>query len=451
MGKWFGTDGVRGVANTELTPELAYRLGRCAAHQLTRSSVQPHRIVVGRDTRISGDMLECALMAGICSVGADALRVGVLPTPAIAYLTRALGAQAGVVISASHNKVEDNGVKFFSSQGFKVPDQDEEAIESLVERLEAGDDQLPRPPGAKVGRVIEVAEATDLYLGHIRQQIPVVLRGMRVVMDCAHGAASVVAPRLFRALGAEVLVQHAEPNGLNINVDSGSTNPANLMRMVKTHSAQLGLAFDGDADRLIAVDEQGSIVDGDRIMNIFARFLKARQRLSGDVLVTTVMSNFGLELALGEVGVKMVRTRVGDRFVLEEMQRLGAVLGGEQSGHIILLEHNTTGDGLVTATQLAAVIKETGQPLSQLASQMASIPQHLDKVRVPARNGWDQDHRIQEAISNASRRLEGRGRVLVRASGTEPVIRVMAEGPDHQEILEIVSGLCALISERLGT
>jgi phosphoglucosamine mutase len=437
MGKLFGTDGVRGVANRDLTPELAFRLGRAGAAVLAASGGRA-RVIVGRDTRISGDMLEAALTAGICSVGGDVLRVGVVPTPAVAWLTRALEAEAGAVISASHNPVEDNGIKFFSTSGYKLPDPVEEEIERLTL---AADDNLSRPVGVELGRVREIEEAAERYIAHVCNTADRGLAGMRVVLDCAHGAACRVAATVFQRLGAEIFLLHNAPDGTNINVGCGSTHPQVLQAEVVARGADAGLAFDGDADRVIAVDAGGQVVDGDAIMTILARYRQEQGGLPGGRVVVTVMSNYGLHQALTAAGLQVHQTRVGDRYVLEEMLRTGAVLGGEQSGHIILLEHNTTGDGLITGVQLLAVMAATGRPLAELAAVMPHLPQLLVNVRVSDKEAAMDHPELLAAVAAAREQLSGRGRVLVRPSGTEPIIRLMVEGPDREELETIIADL----------
>lgn len=445
MGRFFGTDGVRGVANTELTAELAYRLGRAGAYVLTRGK-QNAKIVVGKDTRVSGDMLEAALVAGILSVGADAIRVGIISTPGVAYLTRALEADAGVMISASHNPVADNGIKFFGGDGYKLLDKVEEEIESLLE----GDDQLPRPIAEQIGRVVERPDAVDLFEQFLQSTIPNRFDGLKVVLDCGNGAAYRIAPEVFRKLGAEVVVIHGEPNGVNINVKCGSTYPNVVKEAVLQHGANIGLSFDGDADRLIAVDEQGQIVDGDYVMAILGRALKQNGKLQANTVVTTVMSNVGFVKAAKEQGIELVRTAVGDRYVMEAMREGGYTLGGEQSGHIIMLEHNTTGDGILTAIQLTNVLVAEGKPLSELRSIMRSYPQVLENVRVASKDGWEQNEAIREAIRSVEAKLGDEGRVLVRPSGTEPLIRVMAEGPDETIVQEYVTEIANVVREQLA-
>lgn len=445
MRKLFGTDGVRGVANKLLTPKLAYNMGRAGAYVLTRDfqgGVKP-TIVIGKDTRISGDMLEAALIAGICSVGVDVIRVGVMPTPAIAYLTRSLGATAGVVISASHNPVEDNGIKFFSATGYKLPDEVEVQIEYL---LETSMDDLPAPTGPDVGRVREMPDAADRYVEFAKNTVDVRFDGLKVVVDCANGAAHDVAPRILRELGAEVIAIHNEPDGININRECGSTHPEVVADKVRELGADIGLAHDGDADRVIAVDENGTIVDGDFIMVICSTHLKERRKLPQDTVVVTVMSNLGLHLGLKKADIRVLETQVGDRYVLEELLKSGAKFGGEQSGHIIFLDYNTTGDGIVTALQLISVVKESGRSLSALAAQMERLPQVLVNVRVTDKATAMSSPEVTTAIEAGKARLGDRGRVLVRPSGTEPKVRVMAEGPDEVELQEIVDDIAAVLS-----
>jgi len=441
MAKLFGTDGVRGVANQGLTPEMAFRLGRCGAAVLGAGKDRV-KVVVGRDTRVSGDMLEAALTAGICSVGGDIIKAGILPTPAVAWLTRALPADAGVVISASHNPVADNGIKFFSSSGYKLPETVEEEIEKLVK---SPVDNLPRPVGTEIGRVKEFTSAAERYVNHTCSTISENLKGLKVVLDCAHGAACPVAAEIFRRLGAEVFLLHNTPDGANINVGCGSTHPEALQKEVVARKADVGLAFDGDADRVIAVDACGQVVDGDAIMTILALDLHEHGRLPGGQIVVTVMSNFGLHQALTRAGIRVHQTSVGDRYVLEEMRRTGSYLGGEQSGHIIMLEHNTTGDGLLTGVQLLRVMAATGKSLAELAAVMPHLPQMLVNVPVVDKEDAMKSPRLQAAVAEATKRLDGRGRVLVRPSGTESIIRLMLEGPDEEELEKIMANLKAAV------
>ncbi|MDR6227599.1 phosphoglucosamine mutase [Desmospora profundinema] len=449
MGKHFGTDGVRGVANRELTPELAYRLGRAGALVLAGDidgdSREKPRIVVGRDTRLSGEMLEAALIAGMMSMGVNVWLLGVVTTPGVAYLTRELGAQAGVMISASHNPFEDNGIKFFGSDGFKLSDEREERIEQLL----ASEDRMPRPTGAGIGRTTDKSKEVQRYLDHLRSTIQTDLCGMDIVVDCANGAASKWAPLLLRDLGADVTALHAEPDGVNINVGCGSTHPESLRKEVLQRGAHLGLAFDGDADRLIAVDETGELLDGDHILWICGEYLKEQGLLAHDTIVTTVMSNIGLYKATEAAGIHTEKTRVGDRYVMEAMRLGGYRLGGEQSGHIIFLDHIPTGDGILTALQLLQVVKEKATTLNQLASTMKKYPQILVNVRVDSKDGWDQNAAIANKIREVEQFLGDNGRVLVRPSGTEPLIRVMAEGPDEDELKKQVESIADVIRAEL--
>ncbi|SFS88608.1 phosphoglucosamine mutase [Marininema halotolerans] len=449
MGKYFGTDGVRGVANRELTPELAYQLGRVGAYVLTKNGEEAGTrpsVLVGRDTRLSGEMLEAALVAGMLSIGVDVIRLGVISTPGVAYLTREGTASAGVMISASHNPFEDNGIKFFGADGFKLSDEMEEEIESLLEQV----DQLPRPEGAKIGRVESQPKAYQRYLEHLREAIQTDLCGMDIIVDCSNGAASKLAPILLRDLGADVTALHADPDGININVDSGSTHPERLQHEVVQRQAHLGLAFDGDADRLIAVDERGELVDGDQILYICGSFMREMEELKGNTIVTTVMSNIGFFKATGALGIQSEKTKVGDRYVMEAMREGGFNLGGEQSGHIIFLDHNTTGDGMLTALQLCRVVKEKGTTLHLLAEEMKKYPQTLVNVPVKEKNGWENNTVIQGRIKEVEHALGDEGRVLVRPSGTEPLIRVMAEGPDADQLNEYVNGIAEAIRTELA-
>jgi phosphoglucosamine mutase len=446
VGTLFGTDGVRGVANADLTPELAFRLGRASTSHISQGYLSP-QIVVGKDTRISGDMLEAAYIAGATSAGGTILRTGIVPTPAVSFLTRSLACHAGIMISASHNPIEDNGIKIFSSQGFKLPDDEEDRIEEL---LIASEDLLPRPIGGEIGRVRDIADAEALYGEHIKSSVGAPLQGLKVVLDCAYGASFRIAPAVFRELGAEVIALHDEPEGLKINVQCGSTNPTALKKVTLSEGAHLGLAFDGDADRCLAVDERGQFVDGDQLLTIFTGYFLDHGLLPSKILVATVMSNLGLEHAMQERGIRLLRTKVGDRYVLEEMKRVGANLGGEQSGHIILLDYNTTGDGLATAVLLARIVKEAAKPLSALAGQMKHMPQLLVNVRARNKDRLSQDQEVGEAIAEMEEYLKDRGRILVRPSGTEPLIRVMAEGPDEEELKRVVGKLTRVIEEKLG-
>ncbi|TCP57866.1 phosphoglucosamine mutase [Tumebacillus sp. BK434] len=448
MAQYFGTDGVRGVANLELTPELAYKLGRAGAHVLTQGiDKERAKIAVGKDTRISGDMLEAALIAGIMSVGVDVVRLGIIPTPGVAYLTRSLEADAGVMISASHNPVPDNGIKFFGGDGYKLTDAQEAEFERL---LDAAVDELPRPTGEKVGRVYEEVDAGRLFTEFQKSTIRNRFDGVKVVLDCGNGAASFVAADVFRSLGAEVISIFSEPTGTNINVGCGSTHPEVVREAVLEHQAALGLSFDGDADRLIAVDELGNIVDGDYVMAILATALKQRGELEGDTVVATVMSNIGFLKAMREQEIHVVKTAVGDRYVMEAMKADGFVLGGEQSGHIIMLQHNTTGDGLLTALHLADIMVESKRPMSALRSVMQSFPQIMVNVRVATKDGWKENAKIAAAIQRVEEILGADGRVLVRPSGTEPLIRVMAEGPEEESLRRYVNEIADVVREEQG-
>jgi phosphoglucosamine mutase len=447
MGRLFGTDGVRGIANEGLTCELAFKLGQAGAHVLT-SEVHRARILIGRDTRISGDMLEAALVAGICSVGAEAVVAGVVPTSGIAFLTRNYRADAGVVISASHNTVEYNGIKFFSADGRKLPDEIEDRIERIIT---GGDEAVTLQTGVNVGRRVSATGALAEYKEFLLATTDTNLRGLKIVLDCAHGAASTVAPRAFKELGAEVVPYYNTPDGTNINDYCGSTHPQKLTQLVTELNADMGFAFDGDADRVIAVNEHGLIVDGDVIMAICALDLKERGLLKKNTLVCTVMSNMGLDIAMKEHGIKTIKTRVGDRYVLEEMMRGGFSLGGEQSGHIIFLDHNTTGDGILTGIQLASIIRRGDKPLSRLANAVRILPQVLVGARVKdgLKDAVMEDEVVKKRIAELEKRMKGRGRVLIRPSGTEPLVRVMIEGEDKQEIERQAVEMAALIESRL--
>ncbi len=446
MGRLFGTDGVRGRANVELGPELALALGTAAAHVIVERK-KDARILIGRDPRISGDILESAMVAGVCSQGLDAVLVGVISTPGVAYLTATTGAAAGVVISASHNPVADNGIKFFGPDGYKLDDSVEQLIEDQVPIYH----ELPRPSGADVGRMYRRHELAWEYVHHVKEAAGGRLDGLKLVLDCANGAASELAPQVFSELGADVTAIHSEPNGVNINAGCGSMYPKVLAAKVLETGAQAGLAFDGDADRVILIDEQGQIVDGDHVMAICGLSQARKGDLPGGVVVGTVMSNMGLEVALASEGIVLARTPVGDRYVCDEMRRLGAIIGGEKSGHIILSRHTTTGDGMVTALAVLSVMQETGSPLSQLASVMEEFPQVLVNIRVRERDGWEEVPEICSAIAQAEARLSGRGRVLVRPSGTEKLIRVMAEGPNAVEIASVVEDIASAVRQSIGT
>lgn len=431
MGKLFGTDGIRGVANRDLTPEMAFRIGRIAAWMLGREHTNPV-FLIGRDTRLSGSMLEGSLTAGITSAGGQVRLLGVVSTPAVAYLTRELNASAGVVISASHNPIEDNGLKIFDGRGFKLPDALEEQIENYYFQES---DSLPRPEGPLLGQAIFNEEGIDKYLNHLKDSA-VSLKGLSLVADCAHGAVCRVAGVLLQSLGATVKVLHDDPDGNRVNVNCGATDTTDLQREVVNSRAALGLAFDGDADRLIAVDEKGEIVNGDAMMAICAINMANKGLLKNSTLVTTVMSNGGLDILVEKHGLKVIRTAVGDRYVLEKMIEGGFNLGGEQSGHIIFSDYATTGDGLLTALQLLKVIQEEQKPLSELASHLEQLPQVLVNQKVATKHGWAENLKICTAIDQVKQKLGHHGRILVRPSGTEPKIRVMIEAPLPEEKLE---------------
>lgn len=446
MGKYFGTDGVRGVANTELTPELAYKIGRCGGYVLTRSADKP-KVVIGRDTRISGNMLEAALTAGLLSIGADVVSVGVVSTPAVAYLTRELKADAGVMISASHNPVQDNGIKFFAGDGFKLSDETENEIEALID---AEVDELPRPVGGAVGSKLSARELSAKYAEYLKTTVNGQFNGLKLVLDCAHGAAYELAPQIFKELGAEVITVGAEPDGTNINEGVGSTHPEYLREQVLAHQADLGLSFDGDADRLIAIDEKGEEVDGDFILCIIGDRLKREGKLKHDTVVTTVMANIGFFKGAEKIGLNTAKTAVGDRYVMEEMRRGGYNLGGEQSGHVIFLDYITTGDGILTALQLVDTVQQAGQKLSELKGLMRKYPQKLVNVRVADKSLYEDNSEIAKAVEEVEAELGDNGRVLVRPSGTESLIRVMAEGPEKDIVDAYVDRIAAVVKAQLG-
>ena len=444
LGRLFGTDGVRGVANTELTPLLAMQLGQAGAYVLTRHNSHKPTIMVGCDTRISGDMLANAMMAGICSVGANAVYVGVVPTPAVAYLTRKYKVDAGVVISASHNSVEFNGIKFFNGDGYKLPDSIEDEIESIIEN---GLDKLPTPTGSGVGKIKYRSDAREEYVNHALKAVDYNLDGMKIVVDTAEGAAYYTSIEALKELGADVIAIHNSLDGTNINANCGSTHMEELKARVVYEKAAIGLAFDGDADRLLAVDENGDAVNGDEIMAIIANHMKQKGTLKNDTVVVTVMSNLGFFLMAEEQGLNMEKTKVGDRYVLERMREIDANLGGEQSGHIIFLDDNTTGDGLMSALHLLEVLKETGKPLSELKKVMEMMPQALVNAKVPThkKDKYMEYPEIAEAIEELEKKFDGKGRVLIRPSGTEPLVRVMIEGKDQKVIEEEAKKLADLI------
>lgn len=446
MGKYFGTDGVRGVANSELTPELAFKLGRFGGYVLTKHAEKP-KVLIGRDTRISGHMLEGALLAGMLSIGAEVMRLGVISTPGVAYLTKALSAEAGVMISASHNPVADNGIKFFGPDGFKLTDEQEAEIEALLDMEE---DQLPRPVGGDLGYVNDYFEGGQKYIQYLKQSVDEEFTGIHIALDCAHGATSTLARHLFADLDADISTMGASPNGLNINDGVGSTHPEALAAFVLEKGANVGLAFDGDGDRIIAVDEKGNIVDGDQIMYICAKYLNEQNRLKHNTVVSTVMSNLGFYKGLEEHGITSSQTGVGDRYVVEEMKKGGYNLGGEQSGHIIFLDYNTTGDGLLTGLQLVNIMNETKKTLSELASEMKKYPQKLVNVRVTDKHAVTANEKVREIIEAVEAEMNGNGRILVRPSGTEPLVRVMAEAPTSEECLNYVDRIVAVVQAEMG-
>ena len=441
MGRLFGTDGIRGIANEGLTPELAFDLGRAVAHVLTSDYEEPV-ITIGKDTRISGDMLESALAAGICSRGVDVYLLGVVPTPAIAYLTKHLKAHAGAVISASHNPVEDNGIKFFNQHGFKLSDELEDEIESFVKERKG---EIPRPVGRGVGRIIQLDKGKNIYKTRLSNIFADSIKGMKIVVDSANGAASDITPGLLKSLGAKVISIADEPNGLNINDNCGSTHMENIRDQVIQHKADIGIAHDGDADRMLAVDELGRIVHGDQIMAICAKYMMDKKELVDNKLIGTVMSNLGLKKFCENEGIEFIATNVGDRYVLEEMQRTGAVLGGEQSGHVIFGNYNTTGDGPLSALMIIKAMKNTGKKLSELADIMQIYPQVLKNVRVKDKETAMNKVEFLDAIKEAEAKLGDRGRILVRPSGTESLIRIMAEGESIEEIEKIVKKLSDIV------
>ena len=447
MGRMFGTDGVRGIANKDLTSEMAYNLGRAGAYVLTEGAHKP-KILVGKDTRISGDMLESALVAGILSVGAEAIILGVIPTPAVAHLTRKYGADAGVMISASHNPVEYNGIKFFDNNGYKLPDELEDEIQGVIE---SGFEGVPSPIGGDIGKAQIEVGALDDYIDFAKETIAVNLRGLKVALDCANGAVYKAAVRAFRELEAEVYIINDNPDGTNINEKCGSTHPEELMDYVVRKGCDVGFAFDGDADRCLAVDEKGNLVNGDFILALCGKHLKEINRLKDNTVVVTVMSNLGLDIAFKEMGINCLKTKVGDRYVLEEMIKGNYVLGGEQSGHIIFSKYNSTGDGLVTALQIASIVKKNKKPLSELCSIMKQLPQTLVNAVVPneKKNIYLEDKEIVEEIQRIESILDGRGRVLIRPSGTEPLVRVMLEGENQEEIDKLAHNLANMILEKV--
>ncbi len=448
MGRLFGTDGARGIANTEITAELAMKIGRAAAMVLAENTVGKPKVLIGMDTRKSGDMLSAAIASGLCSVGADVLLLGVVPTPAVAFLVREYGYDAGIMISASHNPCEYNGIKIFQSTGYKLPDVMEEEIEAIIL------DEVRTPPvviGGEVGKITIAQNAVSDYINHLAHTADRLFYGMRIALDCANGSASVTANKLFKQLGADCVVINANPNGTNINEDCGSTHIGNLASFVKNNGFDLGFAFDGDADRLLAVDKNGELVDGDKLMGIAAKYFKEKNKLNGNTLVATVMSNMGLFEFCDKNEINCEKTKVGDRYVLECMLEKGYHIGGEQSGHLIFLDHATTGDGQLSAVQILNIIRDTGKSLDELASEIEIFPQVLKNVKVSAfgKHRLNEDKDIKLAIAAAEKELGSSGRVLVRASGTEPLVRVMLEGRDLEQIERLGTTIAEVVAERL--
>lgn len=447
MSRLFGTDGVRGIANRELTCELAMQLGRAAAMVLTEATRHRPHVVIGMDTRISSEMLAAALTAGLCSVGADVVRLGVVPTPAVAYLVKKYEADAGVMISASHNPVEYNGIKIFNAEGYKLSDRLEEQIEAIV--LD-GAKEPPVPTGGQVGRVTAAKEAVRDYIAHVAGTVVEPLSGLRIAVDCANGSASATAPLLFARLGAECDIIHSNPDGTNINDSCGSTHIDSLRKFVTENDCDIGVAFDGDADRCLAVDETGEVLDGDKLIAIFAQEMHRTGTLPHETAVVTILSNMGFFRFAERSGIHVATTTVGDRYVLEEMRRNGYAIGGEQSGHIIFLHHATTGDGELTAVQLLAILHGSGKKASELGRVMETYPQVMVNVKVlsPSRAALLDDARVKESVEAARRELADDGRVLLRPSGTEPLIRVMVEGRDTAEIHRLADAIAHTVEER---
>lgn len=448
MGKYFGTDGVRGVANQELTPELAFKLGRYGGYVLAHNQHKDHpRVLVGKDTRVSGEMLENALIAGLVSIGAEVMRLGVISTPGVAYLTREMGAELGVMISASHNPVADNGIKFFGSDGFKLSDDQENEIESL---LDQDHPDLPRPTGNQIVHTSDYFEGAQKYLSYLKSTVDVNLEGLKIALDGAHGSTASLAPFLFGDLEADTVTMGCNPDGYNINDGVGSTHPEALAEKVRETEADFGLAFDGDGDRLIAVDEYGNIVDGDQIMFIIGQEMAKNHELNDNMIVSTVMSNLGFYKALENEGIASNKTKVGDRYVVEEMRRGNYNLGGEQSGHIVMMDYNTTGDGLLTGIQLAAVVKRSGKSLSELAAQMKKYPQSLVNVRVSDKHGVEQNTDVKAVMQEVESEMNGEGRILVRPSGTEPLVRVMVEAKTDEDAERFAKTIADVVEAKMG-
>lgn len=449
MGKYFGTDGVRGQANSELTPELAFKLGRYGGHVLKEHApeIEKPLVLVARDTRISGQLLEHALVAGLLSVGIEVLQLGVITTPGVAYLTRIQGAVAGVMISASHNPAEDNGIKFFGADGFKLSDDQELEIEAYLDQEE---DNLPRPSSDGLGTVDEYNEGILKYIQYLQTTISNDLSGLTVCLDGANGAASPIVNRLFADLETDFYTMGTKPNGININDGVGSTHPEQLQEFVREKVADIGVAFDGDGDRCIAVDENGEIVDGDKIMYICGKYLKSKSELNKNTIVSTVMSNLGFHKAVEAEDMVALKTQVGDRYVVEEMRKNGYNFGGEQSGHVVFLDYNTTGDGLLTAIQLMHVMKATGKKLSELASEVTIYPQELVNIRVTNKNGVMDIPAVKEVIEQVEADMGGNGRILVRPSGTEPLLRIMAEAETDEKTHEYVTRIADVVRSEIG-
>ncbi|HAR5786177.1 TPA: phosphoglucosamine mutase [Staphylococcus pseudintermedius] len=448
MGKYFGTDGVRGVANKELTPELAFKLGRYGGYVLAHNEDKKHpRVLVGKDTRVSGDMLEHALIAGLVSIGAEVMRLGVISTPGVAYLTREMGAELGVMISASHNPVADNGIKFFGSDGFKLSDAQENEIEAL---LDQENPDLPRPTGKDIVHTSDYFEGAQKYLSYLKSTIEVNLEGLKIALDGAHGSTAALALFLFGDLEADTVTIGCNPDGYNINDETGSTHPQALAQKVVDNECDFGLAFDGDGDRLIAVDEKGQIVDGDQIMFVIGQEMAKNQELNDNMIVSTVMSNLGFYKALEAEGIQSDKTKVGDRYVVEEMRRGHYNLGGEQSGHIVMMDYNTTGDGLLTGVHLAAVVKRSGKKLSELAGQMKKYPQSLVNVRVTDKYGVEDNQDVKAVMDEVEAEMNGEGRILVRPSGTEPLVRVMVEAKTDEDAHGFAERIAKVVEEKMG-
>ncbi len=449
MARLFGTDGVRGEANVTLLPEMAYRLGRAATIYFGKESEEQPLIIIGRDTRISGEMFESALTAGICSAGGRAMLAGIIPTPAIAYLARKHKAKAGIVISASHNPFHDNGIKFFGGDGYKLPDAVEDELEAIVHQLET-DDNYPRPTAEHIGHIEYRTDLLNQYMEFVLSTCNERFDGVKVVLDCANGAAYEAMPKILRRLGANVKVIHALPNGTNINDGCGSTHLESLQKAVLENGADFGIAHDGDADRCLCVDEKGQVIDGDHILVMCAMDMMKEGKLPYNTVVTTVMANIGFHQAIKKAGGRAEITKVGDRYVLENMLKNGYKIGGEQSGHIIFTDYSTTGDGLIPALQVLSSLKRSGRKASDLTALMTTYPQLLVNVKVATKEGWETNEAIKEAIAEGDKELGENGRILVRPSGTEPLIRVMAEGPDQAQLDRICHAIADVVKKEQG-